>query len=234
MKYKEFKERFDYHDPPYSFFYKYVKRPFLYPVTWALCHTPIHPNVYSYTGFICAMIAALFFSHGTHAAIIAGLVFFFLYEFCDDFDGISARFKGIKSRHGGWLDILSGCIGKMTIIGAIALGVFRMSGDSSYLIAGIIAVLGIATYNTIDHVSKIRFSTVVQKKLKFEEVKPDPHSLAGKLTILSEIFLNIWPSFLVIGVIINKLDWFIIYNALYYPIYATTLFFYISHKYKDR
>lgn len=232
--YREFVNDFNYHDPNYAFYYKFIKRPISYPLTWLVYKkTSLRPNQLTLFGFIFAALAALFFLQATPIFFILGAISFFIFDIFDDFDGIIARSKAIRSRRGGWLDILAGCIGKYIILGTIAIGVFRMTGDPMYLIMGIVAVMGMASVNNIDHVTKIRFSVVVQQKMKFEDVKPDAKTLAGKLSVLSEIALNIWFVLLIVCGLFNILPIFIIYSALYYLFYPVFQFVYLNHKYKN-
>src|SRR3989344_5614695 len=116
---------------------------------------------------------AFFFIRGTFPFLILGAIAFFLYEVFDDFDGVIARSKNIRSRRGGWLDILAGCVGKMMVLASVSIGMFKATGNEFMLLLGLIGVVGMAAVNNLDHVTKIRFSVVVQKKLKFIETKPD-------------------------------------------------------------
>lgn len=232
--YAEFKRDFNYNDPNYAFYYKFIKRPISYPMTWFVYKkTNLTPNVLTYIGFVFALLSALFFSLGTYACIVAGVILFFLYEVFDDFDGIIARSKGIRSRRGGWLDILAGCIGKVLVMLGVSLGVFRITGDPYMLILGLVAIVGATSINSIDHVTKIRYSVVVQKKLKFVDTKPDPKTLAGKLSVLSEIMLNIWFVVLILAGLTNRLSVFLWFSAIYYTLYSVAQFFYLNRKYKN-
>ena len=232
--YREFRERYDYHDPNYTFYYKFIKRPISYPLTWWVYkNTTCGPNIFTYIGFAFAFLAAFLFSQGTYGFLIAGFIAFFIYELFDDFDGVIARSKNIRSRRGGWLDILAGTIGKTMLIAGISIGAFRVTQDPRLLIVGVIALVGYSAYTNLDHVTKIRFSVVVQKKLKFEETKPDPNTLAGKISILSEILMNLWPTLLIICTFSNAMPFLVYYTAAYYTVYPVTLFFYLNRKYKN-
>jgi len=233
-KYAEFKKDYSYGDPNYSFYYKFIKRPLSYPLTWLVYKkTELRPNTLSYMGFAIAMLSALFFLEGSRTSLVLGALLFFAYDIFDDFDGIIARSKNIRSRRGGWLDILAGCIGKMIITGAIAIGAWSVSGDPFLLVLGVIAVIGMASINNLDHVTKIRYSVVVQQKMKFIETKPDPKTLAGKLSILSEIMVNIWFVLLILSGLFGIMELFLVYSAVYYTLYPITLFFYLNRKYKN-
>jgi phosphatidylglycerophosphate synthase len=231
--YKEFRKEADYGDPNYSFYYKFVKRPISYPLTWLVYNTRLNPNELTYTGFAFFLLSAIFYSIGTYQFLIIGIIGFFIAELFDDFDGVIAKTKGIRSRRGGWLDILSGCVGKTIILAAISIGAFRSTANPNYLIFGLISVVGYSTYISLDHVTKIRFSVMVQKKMKFIEHKPNPKSLAGMLSILSEVLMNVWMVFFVLASIFNMMGEFVIYSAVYYSIYPLFLFLYLNRKYKD-
>ncbi len=233
-KYKEFKKDFNYNDPNYAFYYKFIKRPISYPLTWLVYKkTQLRPNTLSYMGFFLAFLSALFFLEGSRVSLVIGALLFFAYDIFDDFDGIIARSKNIRSRRGGWLDILAGCIGKMIVVGAVAIGSFANTGDITNLVLGIISVIGMAAINNIDHVTKIRYSVVVQQKMKFVETKPDPKTLAGKLSMLSEILFNVWLLLIILAGIFDMVNVFLMYSAAYYTIYPITLFFYLNRKYKN-
>lgn len=232
--YNEFKKDFNYDDPNYAFYYKFIKRPIAYPLTWMVYkHTSLRPNTLSYMGFFFAILASIFFWQGTALFFVLGALSFFIYEVFDDFDGVIARSKNIRSRRGGWLDILAGCVGKMIVLGAVAVGMYNATGDNVMLMFGIVALIGMSAINNLDHVTKIRFSVVVQQKMKFIESKPDPRTLAGKLSILSEMLFNVWMILLIVGGLFDFLDVFLLYSAIYYTVYPIALFFYLNRKYKN-
>ncbi len=232
--YKEFRKQYDYGDPNYSIYYKFFKRPISYPLTWLVYrYTNLRPNALSYIGFFFAILSTIFFWQGTATFFLLGAISFFIYDIFDDFDGVIARSKNIRSRRGGWLDILAGCVGKMMVLASVSIGMFKATGNEFMLLLGLIGVVGMAAVNNLDHVTKIRFSVVVQKKLKFIETKPDSKTLAGKLSILSEILLNAWFILLILAGLFDYLEIFLLYSAGYYAIYPILLFFYLNRKYKD-
>ena len=232
--YATFRKQYDYGDPNYSIYYKFFKRPISYPLTWLVYrYTNLRPNTLSYIGFLFAIIAALFFWQGSVTFFLLGAISFFIYDIFDDFDGIIARSKNIRSRRGGWLDILFGSVGKLIVFVSVSIGMFGATGDEIMLLFGLIGAVGMSAVSQIDFVTKIRFSVIVQKKLKFIETKPDPKTLAGKLSILSEIMLNVWFILLVLGGLFNYLGAFLFYSAVYYAIYPIALFFYLNKKYKN-
>src|SRR3989344_1592929 len=131
--YKEFRKQYDYGDPNYSIYYKFFKRPISYPLTWLVYkYTNLRPNTLTYIGFLIGLIAAFLFSLGTYAGFVWGAIAFFIFELFDDFDGVIARSKNIRSRRGGWLDILAGYIGKFIIVLGITLGLYRASSNPEY------------------------------------------------------------------------------------------------------
>ncbi|MEK6899468.1 MAG: CDP-alcohol phosphatidyltransferase family protein [Nanoarchaeota archaeon] len=232
--YKSFRKEFDYKDPNYSIYYKFFKRPISYPLTWIIYrYTNLRPNALTYIGFFFALIASFFFILGDWKSLIIGIVFFFIFELFDDFDGIIARSKNIRSRRGGWLDILAGYIGKFIILGSLSVGAFNATQNPLFLILGLVTVISFAALAEMDHVSKIRFSVVAQRKLKFEEHRPDHRTLGGALSIASEILGNAWQYLLLIACLTNRVPEFIIVSALYYLIYAIAQFFYLNWKYRN-
>jgi phosphatidylglycerophosphate synthase len=231
--YKTFRKEYDYGDPIYSIYYKFFKRPISYPLTWLIYrYTNLRPNTITYLGFMFAIISAIFFIRGDYTSVVIGGVLFFVFELFDDFDGIIARSKNIRSRRGGWLDILAGYIGKFIILASLAIGAFNSTGDSLYLTLGLAIIVGFASLAEIDHVTKIRFSVVQQKKLKFVEHKPSPKTIGGMLSIVSEIVANIWEYMLLIACFTNQIPLFLIITAIYYPVYAAVQFVYRNHKHR--
>jgi len=230
--YKEFKEKYNYNDPNHSIYYKFIKRPISYPLTWLIFKTNLTPNVLTFLGILSAIISALFFSSPTYTSAVLGVIFFFIFELFDDFDGIIARSKNMRSRRGYWLDVLAGDTGRLLVVGGISVGVFQATANPLYLILGILSLIFLASADNLQHVTKLSFAVVQQRKLTYEEVKPDLKTLAGKISYLAEIAGNLWFILLFVLGLTNHLLWFVYFNLAYYFAYSLLLFLYLNHKHR--
>jgi len=233
MSYSEFKEKHKYDEPRHSFYYHYIKRPVSYPLSWLVYHTPLTPNQLNLFGFLSAVLSTFFFGIGSYLGIILGMVLFQFMEIFDDLDGIIARAKNIKSRRGGWFDILAGCNGKLLVIAGISIGIFRVSNSPSALLWGIAAILGLSALYNIDHVSIIRFSKVEQRKRTYSETKEDSKTLTGKLKILMEVVANSWYLAIILSAIFNEMFLFLKASAAYYISYSILWFVYLAYKHRN-
>ncbi|PIN94085.1 hypothetical protein COU54_00465 [Candidatus Pacearchaeota archaeon CG10_big_fil_rev_8_21_14_0_10_31_24] len=233
--YKEFKEKFNYNDPNYAFYYKFIKRPISYPLTWwVFKNTNYTPNQLTLMGVVIVLLSALFFSIGTYVMVIFGAILFFVFEIFDDFDGVIARGKGLTSKRGAWFDTMGGIFGKVIVMFGISIGLYNSLEESKYLILGLIAIAAYTLANILDMSIKIYFTNKKHKKLKFAEHKPDPKTLGGKLSILSESIMNLWYVLLILGGLTNMLYLFIWFAAIYYSIYTVSQFIYRSRFYRNQ
>lgn len=234
MNYKRFRADYDYLDPNYAFYYKFIKRPISYPLAWIVySKTRFTPNQLSFMGLVSVILSAFFFALGGWVYAILGGLLFFLFEVFDDFDGIIARSKKLGSKRGGWFDSVLGVFGKIIITLAISLGVFRVTSDPSYLVLGLIGIAAYGTLNSLDENVKIHFFKQEFRKLRFAEHKPDPATFGGQLSILSEIILNAWFTVLLVSSLTNQLGFFLYFTAAYYSLYALTQFLYRSYQYRN-
>ena len=231
--YNEFKKDFNYNDPNYAFYYKFIKRPISYPLCWIVYHTSLTPNTLTIIGAVFALLAGISLRIGTPLYLIIAAICFFIFELSDDFDGVIARSKNMSSKRGGWLDALVGIFGKSIILAGASIGLYYTTNEPVSLIYGIVGMFGYFAYNIIDNSIKIHFLTTRFKKLKFAEHAPKPETLEGKLSIFSELIMNLWYVVFFLASIFNVIQVFVIFSAIYYPLYAISQFLYRNHIYSD-
>ena len=232
LSYTELRQKYDYHDPSYAFYYKYIKRPIAYPLTYIVYrYTSFTPNQLTLFGFVCALFAGMSFSQGTATGALIGALLFFLFECADDFDGIVARAKKMGSKRGAWLDFVNGIWGKLAALIGITLGVYTKTGSIHYLMLGIIAISSFLFVSLLDSSIKNYFVNKPQKKLKFAEHVPNAQTLAGKLSILSEMAMNLSFIAIIFGGLFNRLDVTLYYVSIYFPLYALGKFGYRFRQY---
>ena len=236
ISYSEFKERYGYPNTPFwSFYYKYIKRPLTIPLSYALYHTNVKPDTLTYLGFLMALISALFFSLGDKLYLLLGIVFIHLFMFFDDFDGVIARSKEIRSRRGGWLDALLGVFGWFVIYLGMSLGLFYKTNEPLFLIFGMLIILASGASVSTDMYSRIRF-VVDDGKKKMATAEESSLSNMGLKKIISicvEFLGNLWHFFLIFAVIFDFMLIYMGVTAAYYLLLAFSSFIYQNIRHKN-
>lgn len=121
---------------------KVFNRPCGRPLSKALVHTPITPNMVSVVSIVTGVIAALFFAAGDPRSVIIGAVLFQLSAIIDCVDGDIARAVFKESPLGKWLDLAGDQVVHVSVFACIAIGLIRTEQTAYGTWLGLSAVLG--------------------------------------------------------------------------------------------
>jgi phosphatidylglycerophosphate synthase len=129
-----------------NWFTEWIARPPAAVVVYALRSTPITPNQVTFLSAIiaaaaCAMFVAL---PGYTCAVVAALVFELSFVL-DCADGQLARLRKVASPLGHLLDFLMDELKAMLLFGAVAVRLWRETGDDRLLIVGLAALFCLAS-----------------------------------------------------------------------------------------
>jgi len=122
---------------------RWINRPLAWVVVKALTPTGITPNQVSVASFFIGVAGAACFAMGGTKWFLAAGILSQLSSIVDCADGMLARAKDMESVYGKYLDIFLDRIVEFLLIGGIALGLFRTTGRSWFLILGL---LGTSVY----------------------------------------------------------------------------------------
>ena len=123
----------------------------------------ISPDLITFVSIVMGFFAAAMFTiPGNFVYLVAALLLEFYY-ILDAVDGQYARTKGKTSLTGGYFDYLSNHIVHSIVFLGIGTGLFRLTGDIIYLIAGIFAGGGMLfTYLIHDAKHSILYKNIVK------------------------------------------------------------------------
>jgi phosphatidylglycerophosphate synthase len=107
-----------------------------------LAHTRITPNEITIIGMSIGLLGALFLAQPNHGARLLGAFLFVLCVIVDGVDGEVARLKLQETPFGHYLDILTDNIVHVFLFIAIALGLYRETGDAGYVRALLFLLAG--------------------------------------------------------------------------------------------
>lgn len=113
----------------------------LTPIAHAFSKLPITPNMWSVVSLICAFIAGVFFAFGQP---FFGVLFVVLNSFLDVLDGALARYTGLASPIGDYLDHVFDRYADVFIVtGIIVYGVQTWQALVPSWVIGIFAITGV-------------------------------------------------------------------------------------------
>jgi len=185
---------------------RWINRPLAWLIVQALTPTKITPNQVSVASFVIGMAGAACFAMGNPKWFITAGILAQLSSIVDCADGMLARAKNIGTEFGKYMDIFLDRIGEFFLFGGIALGLFRATGQSDFLILGL---LGSATYFL--HVA-LYYITInyVQNRTSGEtgELRAFMLILMPFFAIINRLDIGLWV-FLAFGIVINI---YVIYN----------------------
>lgn len=129
-----------------NWFTEWVARPPAAVVVYALRRTPITPNQVTFLSAVVAAAAcAMFALLPGHGWLIAAAVVFELSFVLDCADGQLARLRQTSSPLGHLLDFLMDELKAMLLYGAVAVRLWRETGDERLLIVGIAGLFCLAS-----------------------------------------------------------------------------------------
>lgn len=133
-----------------NWFTEHIARPPAAVVVWLLAKTPVTPNQVTFlSAVVAAAAAAMLVGLLGYGALVAAIV---VYEFSfvlDCADGQLARIRKIASPLGHLLDFLMDELKAMFIFGAVAVRLWRESGDVRLLLVGIAGLFCLAAGLTL-------------------------------------------------------------------------------------
>jgi len=188
------------------------------PICWLIYQTPLTPNFLSFLGLIFAVISAVFFSIGGYWFAILGFVFFELFHFSDDFDGVIARSKNLTSKRGAWLDALFGIFGSLIILSGMTIGAFRVDGNPIWLILGLIILMGSTFRQFVEKETRIHFiKEEFKKRMPLKEESMLVNLTPKKIMSILVAFTDNLSHFLLLAaVLLNVIYIYIIFIAIFY------------------
>ena len=182
---------------------RYIIRKISGFITGFLVKTPVTPNQVTIISLVIGIVAAVFFSHGTHTyTIIAGVLYFISTVF-DQCDGEVARFKHMESEFGRAFDIIVDSIVNTAIVSGVAFALYKTSGSGFHIIIGLLAIIGISI--------SILLTTYFGKENKIET---GTREMLDKLNNKDFFYIIMLAS-----VIFNQMIWFLLIMAIGTNIY---------------
>lgn len=118
-----------------------VVKPFVYQLTSIFAnYTRLTPNQITVLSFIFGILSAYSFLQGNWIYLVTGSILFELSYMLDCTDGRVARLKGLHSRFGGYLDIITDITKYFAITLCIVYGQYMLTNDLSYFLYGYIFI----------------------------------------------------------------------------------------------
>jgi phosphatidylglycerophosphate synthase len=176
-----------------------------------LAHTRITPNEITIIGMSIGLLGALFLAQPNYGARLLGAFLFVLSVIVDGVDGEVARLKLQETPFGHYLDIITDNVVHIVLFVAIALGLYRETGDAGYvkallfLLAGF-GLCGVSVYYLI--------------------LRPgaDEFTRSPAILRLMALVTNRDFAYLVLALaLVNRLGWFLKGAALGTFLFAATL-----------
>lgn len=128
-------------DGPDPWWTEIVIKPIVYKLTSILAnYTKFTPNQITIISFILGISSAYFFLQGDFRNIIIGALLFELSYIVDCTDGRVARLKGLQSRFGGYLDIITDITKYFLMTLCLVYGQYILTNDLSYFFYGYIFI----------------------------------------------------------------------------------------------
>lgn len=211
--------------------YDKFMRVMIHGFAWLLVMTPITGNQLSILGIISNLVAAGFFTAGTLHFSLLALLLLVLGELFDWVDGTVARYRGEATKIQA--DFLGRSYHIMTLaflFAGIGLGVYNTTGNIFYLLLGFWAAL---MQQTTAYFLELKTSLLLTyRHYLFQKPGQVTKAIIGTKNkdILVRIFVfpidYLWiKPILLLGVVVNILDWLLIFYAIYLSIRALVFFF---------
>jgi len=126
------------------------------PLTSMLLCTPLTPNQITTLSLGLGLGAGYLFSQGGYGAAVAAASLYQLAVVLDNCDGEIARAKNMKSRFGGWYDIVTDLITDLSLFGGVALGALRAQTEGPVILFAVLALSGAMVHILLVILEKIR------------------------------------------------------------------------------
>ncbi|MDD5218263.1 MAG: CDP-alcohol phosphatidyltransferase family protein [Candidatus Omnitrophica bacterium] len=157
------------------------------PATWLLLHTSVTANQVTVASLIVGLagIGALVF-HPT-ACFVLGVFLIQLWYYLDHVDGQIARYRHTVSLTGRFLDFLTHHIMHGTVLFGLGFYVFRLTGNSFFMLWGFVASMAILSFNMIHDVKykayceKMYGAKSIEVLASEKTGSPEPPAVGGGL-----------------------------------------------------
>ena len=133
-----------------------LNRVFSRPLTQVLLKTPLTPNQITLTSLGLGLLAGYLFSLGLYTYSLAAAACYQLAVVLDNCDGEVARAKNMKSKLGGWLDIVADFFTDGALYLGVAFGIKRqgVEGPVAFFLA--LALSGVCMHFFLVVLEKIK------------------------------------------------------------------------------
>ena len=209
---------------PISQFYV---EPFGEKLAFWLRKTRVSPNFITFLNIILSVLASGLLFLGGPLNLILFAIWTRIYYTLDIVDGQLARFKSKTSKFGAWIDgggdrLISG-----TWHIAIASSLYLSSRNVFFLFAGLMILLGKSLYNYLLYTSIAYFRN---NRFDYKSSSPIKRNPLVRFILL---FINydIHHHILFICVLVNKLEWFLIFYTIYFNFMWLIFFLFYFLKY---
>lgn len=182
---------------------RYIIRKISGFITGTLVKTPVTPNQVTIISLVIGIVAAVFFSHGTHVYTIIAGVLYFISTIFDQCDGEVARSKHMESEFGRAFDIIVDSIVNAAIVAGITFALYKTSRSGFHIITGLLAIIGISI--------SILLTTYFSKENKADN---GTREMLDKLNNKDFFYVIMLAS-----VIFNQMIWFLLIMAVGTNIY---------------
>lgn len=123
-------------------FSRHLSRPVSLMITSWLARFPVRPNHVTALVCISSALAAILASQGTRSGFIGAACCVWVAAILDGCDGELARLKYLGTRAGAWMDTISDDLSLAAIIGGLAAGLHRATGQDQWFEIGAIGLVG--------------------------------------------------------------------------------------------
>lgn len=149
-----------------------------------LIKTPLRPNQVSVAILGVGVAGAIAAAQGSYWSLVGGAALFQAQSVLDGCDGEMSRVSHRGSRLGEWLDTIGDDLTNYGFFGGAGLGLFRMTGQKLYLIAGAVCVLCGVIASGLEYRYLIRIGSGDLLKYPLSQTS----SGQGKLAFIAPLF----------------------------------------------
>jgi len=118
-------------------------------ITHLLVDFPVTPNMVTALSLLFGLLGAALVAFGSYGATVAGAGVMFFSWVLDNCDGEIARTKYMGSTWGAWFDIYADFVTNVAFLGAMAVGLYRATGQWFYLPLGAYVAVTLTFYNAV-------------------------------------------------------------------------------------
>jgi phosphatidylglycerophosphate synthase len=136
---------------------RYLNKPISFRITrHLLCRLPITPNQVTLGAAVVGLAGAALVALGHPACLVLGLFLAHAQSVLDGCDGELARVRFQQSDIGEWLDTIVDDGLNFCLVLALGVGLWRLLGDGTYLVAGLSGAAMLLVYNAVAYRELLR------------------------------------------------------------------------------